>query len=264
MKIIDMHGHFFPDALAKRAVQTVADMCGGEILPALDGTLADLIRGMDRFGISQTVNLPVATKPESVMPINSGLLLDNNRIISFGALSPYSPTWESDIDFVASIGVKGIKLHPEYQGFYMNDPAYFPFYQKIADAGLITLFHAGYDPGPFSRDHALPQMFLELKAAVPNLTIIAGHFGGLMMWNDVEKYLVGSDIYFDTAAIADFLPQEQFVRMTLLHGTEKVLFGSDTPWEDQGKAIRYIVESSLDDTAKEALFHKNAERLLNG
>ncbi len=264
MKIIDFHGHFFPDALAERAVKTVADMCGGEIVPALDGTLGNLLAGMEKFGISQTVNLPVATKPESVTPINSGLLMDNPQIIPFGALSPFSLTWESDIDFVVSKKIKGIKLHPEYQGFYMNDPAYIPFYQKIADSNLIALFHAGYDPGPFSRDHALPQMFLELKEAVPNLTIVAGHFGGLMMWDDVERYLVGSDIYFDTAAIADFLPQKQFVDMATRHGIEKVLFGSDTPWEDQGKAIRYITESTLSDSAKEQILYQNADRLLNG
>lgn len=264
MEIIDFHGHFFPDSLAERAVKTVAEMCGGEIVPALDGTLAELIRGMEQFGISQTINLPVATKPESVMPINSTLLLDNPKIISFGALSPFSSTWESDIDFLKKVGVKGVKLHPEYQGFYLNDPAYLPFYRKIADAGFITLFHAGFDPGPFSRDHALPEMFLELKQNVPNLTIVAGHFGGLLMWDDVEKYLIGTDIYFDTAAIADFLPQEQFVDMATRHGIDKVLFGSDTPWEDQGKAIRYIVESSLSESAKEQIFSINAKRLIHG
>lgn len=263
MDIIDFHGHFFPDLLAERAVKTVSEMCEGTIVPALNGTLTYLIWGMDQFGISQTVNLPVATKPESVAPINQGLCLTNKRIIPFGALHPFSPTWESDIDNLVNLGVKGIKLHPEYQGFYVNTPSIIPFYQKIADSELIALFHAGYDPGPFSRDHAVPEMFLELKRAVPNLTIVAGHFGGLMMWDDVETHLIGTDIYFDTAAIADFLPQDRFVDMVLRHGVEKVLFGSDTPWEDQGKAIRYVMESSLPDSAKKQIMFLNAKRLMH-
>lgn len=263
MNIIDFHSHFFPDEIADHAVQTVAEICDGVIVPVLDGTMDDMIRSMDRNGISKSVTLPVATKPEQVPGINANLPLNSDRIVPFGAANPFSENWENEIDYLVEKGVKGVKLHPEYQGFYIDDPVYYPFYEKLASANLITLFHAGYDPGPFSRDHAKPGMFLSLMENIPNLTIVAGHFGGLLMWDEVLEHLAGKDIWFDTAAICDFIDPKLFEKIVNIHGADKVLYGSDTPWEGQGKSISFITDSGLTDLQKEEILGTNAETLLN-
>lgn len=263
MKIIDFHSHFFPDEIADHAVQTVAEICGGKIVPVLDGTFDAMIRSMDRNGIEKSVTLPVATKPEQVPGINANLPLTSDRIIPFGAVNPFSENWEAEIDDLAAKGVKGVKLHPEYQGFYIDDPQYFPFYEKLASADLITLFHAGYDPGPFTRDHAKPAMFLSILENIPDLRVVAGHFGGLLMWDEVLEHLAGKDIWFDTAAICDFIDPQLFEKIVNIHGAEKVLYGSDTPWDGQEKSISFITDSTLSDTQKEMILGLNAETLLN-
>ena len=263
MKILDFHGHFFPDEMAEHAVETVESISGGEIVPVLDGTMNGLLTGMSESGITTTVTLPVATKPEHVESINSNLPQESEEIVPFGALSPFSETWESDIDFLVEQGIKGVKLHPEYQGFYIDDTNYFPIYEKLAESNIIALFHTGYDPGPFSSDHATPRMVKTMMDAVPNFTIIAGHFGGLSMWEEVQEFLVGENIYFDTAAIMNHIDPKLFEKMVHSHGSEKVLFGSDTPWEDQKASIDFILRSGLTDQQKENILWNSGMELLN-
>ncbi|MCP4294767.1 MAG: amidohydrolase family protein, partial [Proteobacteria bacterium] len=164
---------------------------------------------------------------------------------------------------LAKMGIKGVKLHPEYQGFYIDDPVYFPFYEKLASVGLIALFHAGYDPGPFTSDHAEPHMFLNLLNNIPDLTVVAGHLGGLLMWDSVLEHLCGKNIWFDTAAIHDFIDPELFLKITEKHDCEKILMGSDTPWESPERSIEFIMKSKLTDQQKEMILGKNAEKILN-
>ncbi len=263
MKILDFHGHFFPDEVAEHAVETVESISGGKIIPVLDGTMNGLLAGMSEAGVTTTVTLPVATKPEHVESINSILPQMSDKIVPFGALSPFAENWEDHIDCLVEQKIKGVKLHPEYQGFYIDDPKYFPIYQKLADSNIMALFHTGYDPGPFSRDHATPKMVRTVLDAIPNFTIIAGHFGGLLMWDEVEQYLVGQNIYFDTAAIATLIDPKQFVRIVNNHGSEKVLFGSDTPWEGQKVSIDFILSSDLTDQQKENILWNSGTELLN-
>ncbi len=263
MDIVDFHAHFFPDEIAQHAVKTVTEICDGVITPELDGTLKSLLAGMKETGISSSVTLPVATKPEQVESINSSLTTNNSSIIPFGALNPFSENWEKDIDHLVSIGVKGVKLHPEYQGFYIDKPQFFPFYEKIADAGLIALFHTGYDPGPFSRDHATPSMVKSMIQAVPKLKVVTAHLGGLLMWDEVLELLVGENIWLDTSAIAGRIPPEQFEKICNQHDAEKILFGSDTPWESQQSSIDFITRSNLEESVKESILGENARKLLN-
>jgi predicted TIM-barrel fold metal-dependent hydrolase len=261
MKIIDFHTHFFPDTLADHAVNSVVEICNGEIQSHLDGRLSSLKVGMDSAGISQSITLPVATRPEHTASINPNLPLNDDRIIPFGALHP-DADFESDLDFLLSKGVKGVKLHPEYQGFYITDEKYKPFFDALSQSNLIVLFHAGYDPGPFSRDHCTPADFKVLLSNFPKLNIVAAHLGGLAMWNDVEEHLVGKDLFLDTAAISSFISKEQFVRIARNHGVEKILFGSDSPWCSQQESIDFIIESGLKDFEIEIILSKNATALL--
>jgi len=158
--IIDFHTHIFPDSLAERAIKVVK-----ENSPVsrnyTDGTASGLIDSMVSSGISRSVLLPIATKVTQVRQINqSALDFKNQCFIPFGTLHPDDPDFEKEITFLVENGIKGIKLHPEYQTFYIDDRRYYPIYEALEASGLVTLFHAGRDPGPFSNDHALPFAFI--------------------------------------------------------------------------------------------------------
>jgi len=263
MDILDFHTHFFPDEIAPHAIKTVTEISGGEITPLLDGTMQGLQNGMKANGITTSVTLPVATKPEQVSSINSSLPVLSEGIIPFGAINPFSETWESDIDFIVNQGICGVKLHPEYQGFHIDNSRFFPFYEKLAESNLIALFHTGYDPGPFSSDHATPMKVNKMIREVPELTVVAAHFGGLLMWDDVLTELAGENIWFDTAAIAGRISPALFKMIVSKHDSEKILFGSDTPWEDQRTSIDFIIDSNLTESLTEKILGINGRKLLH-
>jgi len=265
--IIDFHTHFFPPELAERALTRLIENAAPTIKMKnrTDGTVAGLINSMRVGGISKSVALPVATKPSQVSTINKGCVnSDYPGIIQFGAMHPEMEGFEAEIDFLATNGIKGIKLHPEYQSSYVDDPRAFPIYEKLASTGLIVVFHSGKDPGPFTNDHAMPPALKKVHENFPTLKMVAAHLGGWMVWKEVEEILAGkTNIFFDTSAIYKLLSQEDFVRISRKHGIEKILFASDSPWYDQGESVEWIKRSGLTDTEIETIFCKNAETLLN-
>jgi predicted TIM-barrel fold metal-dependent hydrolase len=177
-------------------------------------------------------------------------------------MHPEVEGFEAEIDFIAASGIKGIKLHPEYQYSHVDDPKAFPIYEKLAAAGLIVVFHSGRDPGPFTNDHALPPALRRVHGNFPTLKMVAAHLGGWMVWKEVEETLAGLNIFFDTSAIYKLLPPGDFLRICRKHGIEKILFGSDSPWYDQGESVEWVKRSGLSDAELEAVFCGNAERLL--
>jgi predicted TIM-barrel fold metal-dependent hydrolase len=264
MQIIDFHTHVFPDHIAAKALASLKDNAPG-VTAHTDGTLAGLRASMRANGISRSVLQPIATKPEQVASINRGcakLMADD--VIPFGTLFPGMPDFESHISQLKSQKVKGLKFHPEYQDFYIDDRRYFPMYEAIQAAGFVVLFHAGKDPGPFTCDHALPPAFQNIIRNFPRLTVVAAHLGGWKVWDAVEEFLVGRPIHFDTAAIKDFLPRPEILRIIRKHGIERILFGSDSPWYHQGEDVAWIESLELTAAEKERILGLNAAELLGG
>ena len=83
------------------------------------------------------------------------------------------------------------------------------------------------------------------------------------MWDDVERYLVGTPVLLDTAFISRFISKEQVERIIKNHGSEKILFGSDSPWESPVMTKEFIDSLSVSDEENENIFCKNALRILS-
>jgi predicted TIM-barrel fold metal-dependent hydrolase len=263
MKVIDFHTHIFPDNLAGRAIAALLENAPG-VAAKTNGTLSGLRASMKKNNVMQSVLLPIATKLSQVSTINKTCkALMSDDCIPFGTLHPDMETFLEEIDLLKSLHVKGIKLHPEYQNFFIDTPRIFPIYEALQAEGMIVVFHAGKDPGPFTCDHALPPAFKKIHANFPRLKISAAHMGGWQVWQDVEKYSIDLPVYFDTAAVREFLPVPEFIRLARKHGTDRILFGSDSPWYDQGEDIAWIESMPLTPEEKERILFKNAESLLN-
>jgi predicted TIM-barrel fold metal-dependent hydrolase len=260
--IIDFHTHIFPDSLAGRAIKVLKENAP-DSRNFTDGTATGLKNSMESAGISRSVLLPIATKITQVRQINqSAVDLKKDPFIPFGTLHPDDPDFEKEITFLVENGIKGIKFHPEYQGFYIDDRRYYPIYEALAVSGLVTLFHAGRDPGPFTNDHALPAAFKTIHNDFPDLKLVTAHLGGYTVWNDVRKMLCGTGIWFDTSAVSGLLDQKQVERIIKANGTDYILFGSDSPWFDQSEVVTWIDSLDLTSTEKEKIYSKNAIRLL--
>lgn len=262
--VIDFHTHAFPDRIHERAIASLKAASHDELSPCHDGSLSGLKNNMKSFGVDLSVVQPVITKPSQTKTLNewAAEITNGKDIISFGGIHPHSDDWKRDIDFVCSLGLKGLKFHCEYQDFKIDDPLMLKIYDYAFSKDLIILHHAGYDPAFSEPFRSNPKMFANVLKEMRGGIMIAAHFGGGRQWDDVEKYLVGTDIYLDTSMGQEYYPPEQFVRIVNNHGADKILFGSDAPWSKADYELRHIRSSALSEEQKELILCKNAKRLL--
>ncbi len=265
MRLVDAHTHFYPDDLAVSITRSLHR--DGMFEACCDGTSRDLRRFMNLDGVDVSVNLPVATKKEQVRGINRKMIGFNRGspgdVLCFGSMHPdFGGAGEvrEEIHFLASNGIRGIKLHPEYQRFYPDDPRLFDIYWACREYGLVIAFHAGFDfPYP-DQIRAVPERLKEVTK-IDGLKLIFAHLGGYQMWDDVLKHLVGTSAYFDTAFISTIKTSE-LLEVVRRHGGDKILFGSDFPWA-RASEIRKIIEGAFENREiRDGIFHKNAEKLL--
>ncbi len=265
--VIDFHTHAFPDGLAPRAIEALNAEVPPEARAVLDGTVSDLLRSMDSAGIDRSVIWSIATAPKQVSAIVKwSLQIRSDRIEPFGSVHPDCDDLAAAVRLVAESGLKGIKMHPQYQGFAVDDRLMWPFYEAVQDCGLILGFHAGRDIAfPPEDDRAAPRRILAVHSSFPEMRIVAAHLGGWMNWEEVSETLAGTDVYLETSYTFHCMGDGEHVRRILsAHPTERILFGTDSPWRPQDEELGTVRRMIGDGEALEKVLHRNAERLLNG
>lgn len=261
MRIIDVHTHVWPDAIAEHAITSVGAQ--GHIEPRYDGTVDGLKASMDRAGIDVSVVLPVATKPGQVATINdfSAGLVGDPRIVPFGAMHPDHPDAAGELERIRSLGIRGFKMHPEYQAFRLDEPRMAPIYEAAVTLGLTIFFHSGGDVA-FTSVRGTPDAFVSLIERYPDLHAVLAHMGGFRQWHAVTGRLAGRDVLFDTAYTLGHLPDEEFVALVREHGVDRVMFGTDGPWTDPVAQIAHLRRLPLASDELDAILGGNAERFL--
>ena len=261
MRVIDFHVHVFPNELAERAVARLVS--GYQVTPSFDGTAAGMIRLMDEVGIEACVIVPVATKPSQVPTINDwAARIRSDRLIAFGAMHPEFPDPAAEIDRMVSMGIKGIKIHPNWQNFRPDDPIAFPIYEAMSGR-MIALFHSGDELEPWPEILATPERMARVNDLFPDLKMVIAHMGGYRMWEEVRAHLIGRDVYFDVSAcFPEDLPDDQLVSLMRDHGMDKIVWASDSPCGHPKQQLDRMLSLPLTDDEKELLFWKNATRLL--
>lgn len=259
--IIDFHTHIFPDKIAEGTLRGLADIFGTP--PYTDGTYKGIMESQAKAGIDVSVVLPIVTKPSQFASINrfAANFLDGN-LISFGSIHPESEDYKSELREIKALGLKGIKLHPDYQEVYFDDIRYKRIVSYASELGLIVVTHAGVDPKCLSNVHCTPRMVAALIKEVEPETLILAHMGGNDLWDEVEACLVGKHVYFDTGVVLGRMPREQLIRMIRRHGAQNVLFGTDSPWAAQEGFASYLKQLPLTPEEQEQILYTNAAKLL--
>lgn len=259
--IIDFHTHCFSEQVVAAAIGLLESRSG--IKTNGGGTPTQLKEAMRQNNIDTSVVLPVATKPSQVPTINRWALEETDgTLVFFGAFHPEDPDFHEHLQWVKQHGFAGVKLHPDYQGCYADEPRMFPLYEAIRDSGLMLALHAGMDnvyPFPV---HCTPLMIRKIIDNVPGLMLIAAHMGSHVMWRDAEELLLGRPLFIDTSYSQYALTPQDMKRMINKHGAENVLFGTDSPWRDVDLEIRRIRELDLSADDIDKILYKNALRLL--
>jgi len=263
MTIIDAHTHAFPDSLAEKALNKLHEKTG-PFRAALDGTISSLLESMDFSGVEQSIVCSIATKPDQFESILSWCeSIRSRRIIPLPSVHPESTDIESKIREIKERGFKGIKLHPLYQDFFADEERLFPIYEGLEKYGLILEIHSGYDIGYPYQKNAAPERILAVHTNFPALKLVATHLGGWRAWEDVEKYLVGTGVYFETSFTLDEIAPETRSAVLSGHSRDRIMMGSDSPWRRQEMEVDLIMRLDIDEEAREKMLGLNAERLLN-
>ena len=260
--LIDFHTHAFPDKIAQKAIEKLSFVSGG-LTPYTDGTVAGLKESMKNSGVDASVVLNIATNAHQQKNVNdfAASINDNKTIFAFGSVFPFSDDAFYELERIKQMGLKGVKLHPDYQGFNVDDERLKPLYKKISQLGLITVFHAGFDYGFAPPYGATPE---KMAKAINWFTtpVVAAHWGGINCNEDVIKYLCGQNVYFDVSFGYCMMPKYYAQKILELHTPDRVLFGTDTPWHTPGMEKKLLNTLSLSSYDMDKITHKNAQKLL--
>lgn len=260
--IIDFHTHCFPEKIAERAISAIA--ASGAEVPYHSGSENSLLEKIKSMGADKAVVLNIATNPRQQRNVNDYAIYLNalDGLVGFGSVHPDSSDALYELDRLKDAGVKGIKLHPDYQNFFIDDNRLFPIYKKSAELGLITVFHAGVDIGLPDPVHCTPEMMARILPLFDGAPVVAAHFGGYMMRSETLKHLAGKDIYLDTSYSHSRFPPPWAKEIINKHGTKKILLGSDMPWSRTDYEINFIKSLGLPEEEEIMILGQNAQELL--
>jgi uncharacterized protein len=260
--IIDFHTHAFPDNLAEKAV-TFLEGEGG-IPASLDGRISSLLDSMDRCGIEKSLVCSIATKPSQFTSIlHWSETVSSDRIIPLPSIHPDDPEFVERIKMVKEKGFKGIKMHPYYQNFILNEKRVLPIYEEICKQNLMLVLHTGFDFAFERIRKADPEKFISVKNTFPDLKIVATHLGAWDDWSEVERLMVGKNIYMEISYSLDFLDKKRARDIIMQHPKEYILFGTDSPWTDQMRTLNLFKALSLGPRMEDRILRENALSLLS-
>ena len=258
-RIIDAHCHIYPDKIAEKASESTGKFYS--IAMSLDGKLSTLLKfGLDA-GIDHFIVQSVATTPRQVSSINrfiaSSVADGNGRFTGLGTLHPDSPDMKADVEEIISLGLKGVKLHPDIQQFKIDDYRMLKIYE-LCEGRLPLLVHTGDHRYDFSN----PNRLVPILEIYKNLTVIGAHFGGWSMWEKATEKLAGyKNFYVDCSSSLYAITPEKAAELIRAYGAERVLFGTDYPmWKPEEELERFM-QIDLSEKEREDILFNNAAKM---
>ena len=260
--LIDFHTHCFPDAIAGKAIQKLSLASGG-LKPHTDGTVSGLQSAMRAGGVDMSVVLSIATNAHQQKNVNDfAASINGDNVIAFGSVFPDSEDALDELERIKALGLKGVKLHPDYQGFSVDDPKMKPLYRKISDLGLITVFHAGFDYGFAPPYGGMPDKMATALGWLDS-PVVAAHWGGVNCGEEVLRHLCGRDnLYLDTSFGYSMMPRYHAEKILEKHGVDHMLFGTDTPWHTAAMEMRLLESLDIPREDMEKIRYQNAAKLI--
>lgn len=279
--IIDIHTHSFPDKIAAGALGKLS--AASHTRPFTDGTERGLRASMAEAGIGLSVVLPVATAPRQVGHINDASAAINRHtgetgLLSFGCMHPDYEGWHAELARMKALGLKGVKLHPVYQGVDFDDIRYLRILERAGELGLIVTTHAGLDVGFPGEVRCSPQMVRRAVSQVGPMHLVLAHMGGWRNWDQVLELLPDMPVLLDTSFSTgrmcpledgyyreeelELLDSQRFMELVQAFGARRVLFGSDSPWGSQSESLAWLEAQPLAAADKAAILGGNGAKLL--
>ncbi len=253
-RVADAHAHIYPHKIAGKASAAIGDFY--DITMDLVGCSDELLENGGKAGTDKYLVCSVATKPEQVASINDFIRKKcehHPEYVGLGAFHRDLDDYERHVEDIVDAGLRGIKLHPDFQKFFIDDEKMIALYKLCAERKLPVLFHTGDERYDFSS----PERLLRAKDKVPDLICIAAHFGGYSVWERAFSSLRGQDVYFDTSSTLDFISPEWAVEMIEGYGADRMMYGTDFPMWDPSEELGRFLSLDLDDGKRKMILWDN-------
>lgn len=258
--IVDCHLHVWPDHIAD-AMQSQRP--SGMPL-RFNGKLSGLLETMDQSGIDKGFALGVGIKASVVARTNEFIgSVPRDRLLPFGTVHP-DLSVEENIRILQDNGIVGVKLHPLFQELSLADPRVEDILAGLSEAGIPVITHVGSGGDDVANERGGPHHLARLVKALPDLTLIACHFGGYHQLDEAEEHVVGSDVLLETSwppTVGD-LDKERVVALIRRHGADRVVYGSDWPMADPAAEIAAIRALGLTREEEDGILGGNIVRVL--
>ncbi len=261
MRIIDCHCHIYPEKIAAKASCAIGAFY--DIPMSFDGTLDKMKRAETEAGIDTQIVFSVATRPEQVSSINrfiAATVSSEQNLFGLGTAHPLSPDMKADMDEAVSLGLKGIKIHPDFQKFALDDEGFFPMYEYCEKHRLPVLIHTGDRRYDYSNVNRL----IPVLETFPRLTVIGAHFGGWSFWEEAPMKLAKyENLFVDCSSSLYAMNKEAALSAIRTYGASRVMFGTDYPMWEPKREVERVKSLGLTKEEIEAVFHQTAEQVFS-
>lgn len=260
-KVINAHCHIYPEKIASKAVEGIKNFYDLDM--SLNGKTDDLIRDGNNVGVVHYLVHSVATTSRQVKSINEFISYEVNAhpdlFTGFGTLHPDSDNIQGDFDYLLDLGLKGVKLHPDFQLFALNEKRAFELGEVINTCDVPVLIHCG----DFRYNYSNPEQLIPFLDKFPDMTIIGAHFAGWSVWEDAKRQLAGrKNLYVDLSSSLYALSPETAKDLIHAYGADKVLWGTDYPMWESTSEMEYFNKLDLTDKERSMILYENAAKLL--
>jgi uncharacterized protein len=235
----------------------------GTDIDGMVGIYDDLIRGMEKYGISRCFMFCL-DEPDR----HPGFRAGNDRTLAFaersgGKLIPFvrldlSEDPIGEATRCLDLGARGIKLHPRAQKFLLDDERLSPIFELAAERNVPVLIHGGRGLPPIADDLA------RVVDRYPRAQLIVAHAGIADLAALADRLGGKAGVYFDTSVWSPL----DLLGLYRLVGPEQVVYASDYPYGQQPASLLISLRTArltgLSDEQVRDVLAENAGRIAAG
>lgn len=257
---VDVHAHIYPDKIADAATDSIGDFYQAH-MQGSTGSTKQLLKMAEDTPLSHFVVHSVAVKAKNVESINNFIISaahEDSRLTGFMAMHQDYENPQAEIERCLAAGLKGIKLHPDFQKVNLDDDKMMPIYEFAEKKHIPLIIHTG----DYRYDFSHPRRMKRVLHEFPNLIVDAAHFGGWSIYDLAVEYMEDESCFMDISSSFWWLGKRRTRELIEIYGTERILFGSDFPmWSPKGE-FDFFTSLGLSDKQYQEILLENPQRFL--
>lgn len=229
--IIDAHVHIHPDPKGF-----------GE---KYDASLDTLINLLDKSPVDKAVLLPIYPRVTNSF-IAEACQKYPDKFIGFASVDPLGgkESIEKLEEDVFQYNLKGLKIHPRFQNFALDDPNIIPVLQKAAALDLAIIIDVF--PIGVGLEKSFPLLIDRIATTLPKAKIIMAHFGGYRLWDALFVAKAHANVFVDLSYTLLYFrgsSLEKDLEFAIKKlGSHRCIYGSDHPEMGIGKTFSASLE----------------------